>query len=145
MREMRAEFPLPDVAWPTLEPFWRGAAENELLIPRCEGCDRFDWYPSSTCRHCGSESRRWEPVSGSATLFSWSVVRYPWISQFASLLPMITALVVLDEDSAVRLATRIVDVGPADLCVDQPMEVTFRPMSFPSSTASVTAPFFRPR
>jgi hypothetical protein len=142
---MRDEFPLPDTDWPALEPFWRGAAANELRLPRCARCSAFDWYPTGSCHACGSDDFTWEATSGRATLFSWSVVSHAWIPQFRDALPYITALVALDDDPRARLATRIIDATPDSLRVDMPVEVVFRELRFPGIDRRVTAPFFRPR
>jgi len=142
---MHADFPLPDVSWPPLHPFWEGAASGRLLIPRCDGCDRFDWYPTPSCPACGERSRTWVEMSGRATLFSWTVVNHAWIPEFRTNLPFTTGLVALEEDERVRLATMIVDTDADSLVPDLPVEVTFGPLTFPPSTKRVTAPFFRAR
>jgi uncharacterized OB-fold protein len=141
---VRAEFPLPDTTWPVLQPFWEGAAEGELRIPRCASCGRYEWYPRDTCSGCGGGGLPWAVMSGRATLFSWSEVSFPWVPQFADKVPFVSALAALDEDPSVRLATLVVDADPAALQVDMPLQVTFRPLEFTGVTGSVVAPLFRP-
>ena len=145
---MRPDFPLPDVGWPPTQGFWDGAAAGELRLPRCAGCGRFHWYPEGPCRSCGAGGgdgpRRWEAVSGRATLFSWTVVSHAFLPQFRGALPLVPALVSIVEDPDVRLVTRIVDAAPADLRVDQPVHVVFRPISFDGVDGSVVAPLFAP-
>ncbi len=59
--------------------------------------------------------------------------------------PFVAALVALAEDPKVRLVTNIVDTDPASLAVDEPVEVVFRPLAFPTVPGrSVIAPMFRP-
>lgn len=141
---MSPTFPLPDVSWEPTRPFWSAAARGELALPRCDGCGAFCWYPKERCPACGSTTFTWTALSGRGRLFSWTVVRHAFLPEFAGLVPFVPALVALDEDPSVRLVTRIVDCDPADLRVDQPVEVVFRELSFPGVTGSVTAPFFRP-
>lgn len=138
----RADFPLPDVTWEPVAPFWAAAARHELAIPRCDTCGRLRWYPTDTCRHCDGEPATWVTVSGRGTLFSWVVVEHVFLPQFAGLTPYVPALVTLDEDPAVRLATRIVDTDPARLAFDMPVAVTFRPISFTGVEGAVVAPLF---
>jgi uncharacterized OB-fold protein len=142
----RAEFPLPDVDDPLTGELFAGAARGELVIPRCEQCERFVWYPAAECPACGSDHVRWVPVSGDATLFSWAVVRRPFLPAFAEMVPFVTALVALVEDPAVRLCSYIVDVkgdDVAQLRADAPLRVTFRPLSFPTvPDRAVTVPMF---
>jgi uncharacterized protein len=141
---VRPDFPLPDVEWEPTREFWAGAAQGRLVIPRCDGCGRLTWYPQPTCRHCQSTAFTWSTMSGRATLFSWVVVIHPFLAQFRSKVPFVSALVALAEDPAVRLATEIVDVAPSSLRFDLPVEAVFRPLSFEGVEGSVVAPLFRP-
>ena len=111
---MRPDFPLPDVGWPPTQGLWDGAAAGELRLPRCAGCGRFH------------------------------VVSHAFLPQFRGALPLVPALVSIVEDPDVRLVTRIVEAAPADLRVDQPVHVVFRPISFDGVDGSVVAPLFAP-
>ena len=140
----RAEFPLPDVSDPLTGEYFAGAARGELMIPRCEQCANYVWYPAAECPGCGAGEPRWVPVSGRATLFSWAVLRRAFLPAFADMVPFVTALVALDEDPAVRLCTYIVDAEPDALRADAPVHVTFRPLSFPTvPDRAVPVPMFR--
>ena len=138
---MRNDFPLPDVEWEPTAEFWAGAARDELRIPRCDTCGRLHWYPEAECRSCKGSAFTWETMSGRGTLFSWVVVTHPFLPQFADLVPFVPALVALDEDPAVRLATRVVDVDE-ELEFEMPLTVTFRPITFAGVEGSVRAPLF---
>jgi len=141
---MHAGFPLPDVDWDGTAGFWAAAARHELAIPRCDACGRFCWYPGAACRACGGELA-WTATSGRGTLFSWVVVERAFLPAFAEMVPFVTALVALDEDPVVRMVALLVDVDPAALRVDQPMEAVFRPLAFPTvPDRSVVVPMFRP-
>ena len=142
---MSAPFPLPDVDWEPLAPFWAGAAAGELRLPRCTACDRIHWYPVGPCRRCGGTDLVWAAVAGAGTLHSWTVVRHGFLPELAGLVPFVAALVALDADPEVRIVTRIVDADPDALVVDEPVEVTFRPLRFPGVDGEVVAPFFRQR
>jgi hypothetical protein len=83
-------------------------------------------------------------MSGQGTLFSWVVVTHAFLPQFADLVPFVPALVALEEDPAVRVATRIVDADPDDLTFEMPLHVTFRPISFAGVAGDVTAALFTP-
>ena len=141
---MRADFPLPDTEWEPTREFWAGAACDELRIPRCDSCGRLSWYPQERCRHCKGESFTWETMSGRGTLFSWVVVTHAFLPQFADLVPFVPALVALEEDPAVRLATRVVDCDPEQLDFELPVTVSFRPISFTDVDGAVPAPLFVP-
>jgi uncharacterized OB-fold protein len=138
----RADFPLPDLDEPLTKEFFAGAARHELLIPRCDECDRWVWYPEETCPGCGG-GLTWTRTSGRGRLFSWAVVRRPFLPAFAEMVPFVTALVSLDEAPEVRIVTYVVDVDPAGLAADLPLQVAFRSLTFPTvPDRSVTVPMF---
>jgi hypothetical protein len=139
----RAEFPLPDVDEPLTAPFFAAAARDVLAIPRCETCGQFVWYPKPLCPSCDA-ALVWTPVSGQATLFTWTVVRRAFLPAFADRVPFVTALVALDDDPAVRLCTYLVDVdAEAPLVAGIPVAVTFRDLTFSTvANHAVRVPMF---
>lgn len=139
---MHPDFPLPDVTWEPTRPFWEAAACGELQITRCAACGRYVWYPEPPCRACGGHRLTWTPVSGHGRLFSWSVIRHTFLPQFVAQLPLITALVALDEDPTVRLVTTICDLRPDELRCDMALRVVFRPLRFAGVAREVMAPLF---
>ena len=140
----RADFPLPDIEDPLTAPFFAAAARGELVVPRCAACDTFVWYPEATCPTCGG-ALTWTAVSGRGRLFSWAVVRRAFLPAFADKVPFVTALVALDEDPSVRLATYVCDADPETLAADQQVRVDFRPLAFTTvPDRSVVVPMFVP-
>ncbi len=140
----RDDFPLPDVDDALTAPYFAGAARGELVIPRCEKCREYVWYPQEACPRDGGPLA-WEPVSGNGSLFTWAVVRRAFLPAFEDRVPFVTALVALDEDPAVRLCTYVVDVEPDALVADTPVTVTFRPLEFTTVPGrSVVVPMFAP-
>ena len=95
---------------PRSEPFFRAAAQGELLIRRCEPCG--DWFAptSSGCPGCGADADElaWAAASGHGTLVSWSVVHPRAGGQVA-----VPALVELDEGPWLATALRL--RGPGEL------------------------------
>ena len=142
----RDDFPLPDVDDPLTAPYFAGAARGELMITRCDACDRYVWYPDDAVSAPAVARSTWAPVSGGATLFSWAVVRRAFLPAFEEQVPFVTALVAIDEDPAVRIPTYLVDAEPDTLRADEPVRVTFRPLSFPTVPGkSVVVPMFERR
>ena len=141
---MRPDFPLPDVTWEPTREFWAGAANQELRIPACDSCGRLCWYPRKKCRYCEGETFSWKTMSGRGSLFSWVVVTHVFLPQFGDLVPFAPALVALEEDPAIRIATRIVDADLEALEFDMPVEVAFRPITFKEVDGEVVAPLFTP-
>ena len=116
---------LPDPDDPELAPFWEGTRRGELRIPRCRTCGRFVWYPQPVCPGCAGVDFGWERVSGRARLFTWVTVRRAFLPAFDDVVPFLTALVALEEDPAVRLATRLDCPVGAPLRLNLPLEVAF--------------------
>jgi uncharacterized protein len=141
----RADFPLPDLADERTAEYFAGASRGELLIPRCDSCDRLCWYPEARCPACGGEQFTWNPMSGRGRLFSWAVVRRAFLPAFADFVPFVTALVALDDDPSVRVVSYVVDCDPESLVPEQRVEAVFRVLQFPTvRDRSVTVPMFVP-
>jgi uncharacterized OB-fold protein len=139
----RADFPLPDVEDPLTAEYFAGAARGVLVIPRCDSCERWVWYPEPECPACGGRELTWTATSGNGRLFSWAVVRRPFLPAFTEMIPFVTALVALEEAPEVRIVTYVVDLDPGELEADLPLAVTFRPLSFPTvPDREVVVPMF---
>src|SRR3954469_21757567 len=65
--------PLPDVSEAN-RTFWEGLQRHEFLVPRCTDCGDYNWPPYPACRSCLSEDLAWTPVSGDATVFTYTLV-----------------------------------------------------------------------
>ncbi len=140
----RAEFPLPDVDDELTAGYFAGAARGELRVPRCTACARWCWYPEAMCPACGG-ALAWTAAAGRGSLFTWVVVERAFLPAFAEMVPFVTALVALEEDPAVRIVALLVDIDPAALTVDQPLEAVFRPLTFPTvPDRTVVVPMFIP-
>ncbi|GAB3312659.1 Zn-ribbon domain-containing OB-fold protein [Haliea atlantica] len=121
-------------------PFWRAAREQQLVISWCDACDQAVWYPQHDCPAC-RRGLSWKPLSGRATLLSWSVVRMPLNPTFKT--PYIPALVVPEEAPGARLVTQLVDCEPEALRCDMALQVCFRSLE-PKGAEPFVAPVFLP-
>ncbi len=115
------------------EFFWRGVAEDRLLLARCARCSNLQHPPSPMCPVCGSLEWTVQEASGRGTVHSWIVSRHPTVSDEV---PRIVALVELEE--GVRLVSNLRDVDPAQVSNDMDVEVVFREID------GVKLPQFRP-
>ncbi|NLU70897.1 Zn-ribbon domain-containing OB-fold protein [Streptomyces sp. HNM0574] len=127
----------PDVDTFT-RPYWDAAADGRLLLRRCRaaGCGRTHHYPREFCPHCWSEDGEWAEASGSARLYTWSVVHRNDLPPFGERVPYVAAVVDLPEGP--RMMTEVVDCPERDLSVGMELRVTFR------AEEDVTVPVFRP-
>jgi uncharacterized protein len=121
---------------PELDPYFQAAGEGRLIIQRCTACQHAQLYPRRHCIRCRS-AVEWEDASGFATVYSYTVIRQHHSRSFRHLLPLVVALVDLDEGP--RLMTNLVEVDPDDLAVGRRVEVWFERVS--DTTA---LPLFRP-
>ncbi|WOX23783.1 Zn-ribbon domain-containing OB-fold protein [Streptomyces solicathayae] len=116
-------YDLPDVDAFT-RPYWDAAADGRLLIRRCGACGKAHHYPREFCPFCWSEDVVWEPASGRATLYTWSVVHRNDLPPFGERVPYTAAVVDLDEGP--RMMTEVVDCPEAELRIGMPLQVAFR-------------------
>lgn len=102
--------------------FYTGGRDGQLLVGRCSaaGCRRWALPPATSCPTCGS-SLVTEPVSGRARLMTWTVNSHPYHPDVP--IPYVIAIVVLEEQDDLRVATNLVDVPPADEALGAGMEL----------------------
>lgn len=130
----RFDLPTPDGYTQT---WWDAAADGRLLLVRCEECGELHYYPRPFCPRCGSDRVSWERASGSATLYTWSVVHRNDLPPFNEKVPYVAAVVDLAEGP--RMMTNVVDCDPEALEVGMALEVDFRDVG-----EGFRLPFFRP-
>lgn len=120
-----ARFDLPEVDDFT-RPYWDAAAEGLLLLRRCraEGCGAAHHYPREFCPYCWSKDVGWEPATGRATLYTWSVVHRNDLPPFGDRVPYVAAVVDLAEGP--RMMTEITDCPEPELRIGMPLVVHFR-------------------
>ena len=64
--------PLPRPLSPGLtKPFWDATKRHELVMPRCQKCDHFFFYPREECPKCLSPDIQWASVSGRGRLHTY--------------------------------------------------------------------------
>ncbi|MFD1507241.1 hypothetical protein FE374_14365 [Georgenia yuyongxinii] len=126
-------FPAPTPT-PISQPFWDGAAEQELRFQRCRSCESAIFPPRAHCPRCWHADLTWEVSGGRGRLASRAVVHKPGHPAFAALAPFALALVDLDE--GFRMLTRLVGPGADELPVEAPVQVRWEPQG------DVTLPLF---
>ncbi len=66
-------------------------------MQRCGDCGAYVWYPQPWCRACYGQNLSWQPTSGDAELFTYSVVHYAPLPGYAQEVPYVLATVRLTE------------------------------------------------
>ncbi|GMU79233.1 MAG: hypothetical protein AMXMBFR46_20260 [Acidimicrobiia bacterium] len=118
--------------------YWTAGRDGVLRFQRCQAC-RYWIHPHSVlCPRCHAPDIAYEPVSGRATVHTYTVNHQPWMP--VPELPFVLAVVALPEQDGLRLTTVIVDCPVDDVHIDMPVEVTFEA----HEDDEVWIPMFRP-
>jgi len=122
-RGLGRPLPVPDEL---SAPFWEAAAEHRLVIARCSRCNELAHPPDIVCPHCHRTDPRFrfEPVSGSGTVCSWTVLHQSFLPGFDDDLPLVLVDVRIDEGD-VRLIGRLVGGAASALHAGDRVSVTF--------------------
>ena len=115
--------PLP-IPTPISEPFWKGLVDHQVKLQQCDDCAAWVFYPRSHCNGCLSPNLTWKGVSGSGTLYSYSVARRPTAPQFADDIPQLIVVVELNE--GVRLNSVMINVAPEELIIGMAVKPVFQ-------------------
>ena len=119
---------------------WTGGADGSLLIAWCAACERWIQPPAADCPDCGGALVA-RPVSGRGTVFTYTVNYQPFMPTVP--VPYVIAIVELEEQSDLRIATNIVDCQPDSVSVGLAVEVRFERQDVDGD--SVYFPVFAPR
>ncbi|MFE1858771.1 Zn-ribbon domain-containing OB-fold protein [Streptomyces anandii] len=123
--------------------YWDATAEGRLLVRRCGACGLAHHPPREFCPHCWSEDVTWEPASGRAALYTWSVVHRNDLPPFSARTPYVAAVVELAEGP--RMMTEVVGAGTSALWAGMDLEVAFRAVGERGQRGEYMVPVFRPR
>jgi uncharacterized OB-fold protein len=119
---MSATRPLPNPDALT-KPYWEGAKLRRLMVPRCDDCNQWHFYPRSVCPHCGSAKITWHQASGEGVVYSFTQVHRAPSPAFEASMPYVVAVVALKEGP--HLMSEIASEGIADVQIDAPVTVDF--------------------
>lgn len=112
--------PTPTVTEETRE-FWEGLRQSRFLLPRCDGCAAWIWYPRGFCPACGGLQTTWREASGRGRIYSYTVVRKSGLPGWGELVPYVIAYVELDEGP--RVMSNIVGCDPDALTIGTAVHV----------------------
>jgi uncharacterized OB-fold protein len=115
--------------------YWTGGATGRLMIPYCEACRRWSPPPAADCSACGGPATA-APVSGRARVLTWTLNAHQFHPDVPP--PNLIAIVVLDEQDDLRVATNLVGCGESQVSSGLPVTVEFE------DHGEVYYPVFRP-
>ncbi len=95
---MTTELPKPrPVPTPVSQPFWDALSDERIVLQHCTACAAWVHYPRARCPRCLSDALAWEPVSGTGSVFTFTVAPRPTAPPFAGEVPQVITIVELDE------------------------------------------------
>ena len=102
---------MPDATGPN-QIFQDGLASKEILLPKCNDCGAFHFFPRVLCPHCHGASISWVHASGKGRVHTTTVVRRkPERGGDYNV-----CMVELEE--GVRMMSRIEGIAPGDVAID---------------------------
>jgi uncharacterized OB-fold protein len=120
--------------------FWTGGADGALRIPFCTACGVWVSPLVTECPTCDSALEP-RPVSGRGTVFTYTVNYQPFNPSVP--VPYVIAIVELEEQDDLRIATNIVECEPDSVHIGLPVQVRFERQD--AGEECVYMPVFAPR
>lgn len=110
---------------------------DKFVLPRCEDCGKFHFYPRPVCPHCQGARIAWAEAGGGGTVYSHSTVHRAPGPAFKNDVPYVIAIVKTDEGP--HLLSRVVGVEPEKVQIGMRLKV--RMEKFPGE---ISLPVFSP-
>lgn len=85
-------------------PFWQATAKGRLVLPFCQDCRQYHWYPRAVCPHCHGQNLHWRHSDGYGIIHSLAVM-------YRLSPPKAAAIVQLDEGICVYTVIRDAEAG----------------------------------
>jgi hypothetical protein len=129
--------PIPDPD-PISKPFFDGAKEGKLMLPRCTTCNKVHFYPRMLCPYCHSSQIEWMEASGVGYIHTYAV-QHRAFGGWADETPFVTAYI--DVHEGVRMMTVLLGVDaehPESIRIGAPVRVEFE-----RASDEVSIPFWR--
>ena len=105
--------------------FWTGGAGGRLLFLRCTACRTYVHPPAPVCPACLARELAPEPVSGRATVLTYTLNHHPWVPSPDH--PYAIAIVEIEEQPGLRLMTNVVNCPAESVRIGMPVRVVFEP------------------
>jgi uncharacterized OB-fold protein len=109
------------------QPFWSAALEGRLIGSTCMSCGTVVMPPQPRCFTCRNGTFRWVELPGTATIYSFTVVRHPLGPSLRQVVPYVSAVVELDgtQGAGARMLVNVIDCDPDGVGIGDRVSVVF--------------------
>ena len=112
--------------------FQRARAEGEILLPKCDDCGAYHFFPRVLCPHCQGTAISWKQAGGKGRVHTTTVVRRkPERGGDYN-------VCVVELDEGVRMMSRVEGIAPGEVVIDMPVT------AFVVEAEGVPAVLFKP-
>lgn len=95
--------------------FQRALAEGEILLPKCDDCGAYHFFPRVLCPHCHGSAISWMKARGKGRVHTTTVVRRkPERGGDYN-------VCVVELDEGVRMMSRVEGIAPGEVAIDMPV------------------------
>lgn len=102
--------------------FYENLKDGRLTTTKCTKCGTLLWQPRVICRECSSDEMEWVDLPTTGKLYAFTQVNAGAAIGLEKDVPFCLGVVVLD-DVAIRILTRIDNVKYEDLDFDMPLKL----------------------
>jgi uncharacterized OB-fold protein len=122
-----AEARIPQKSLPKInkidQPFWDGAAGDKLMLQKCKGCGKVQFFPRVACVDCFGELD-WIESNGTGKVHTFTLVRVPRNPAFKDEVPIYYINVILDE--GVIVESKLVGEGKEKVKMGDRVKAVFQ-------------------
>ncbi len=112
--------------------FQRALAEGEILLPKCDDCGAYHFFPRVLCPHCHGTAISWKQAAGKGRVYTTTVVRRSANRGGDYNVCMV------ELQEGVRMMSRVEGIAPGEVAID--MAVT----AFVGEAEGAPAVLFKP-
>ena len=120
------------------KPFWDAARQGVLALQRCQACGHFQHPPYATCVRCMATGLAFEPISGTGTIYAYTIMYHAGDKRFAPVVPYASIIVEPDDAPGALLAANLLEAPYTEAKVGRRVEVVFERLN-----DDITLPQFR--
>lgn len=102
---------MPDATGPD-QIFQRALTNGEIVLPRCDDCGAYHFFPRVLCPHCHGTAISWHPASGKGRVHTTTVVRQK-LERGGDY-----NVCVVELEEGVRMMSRVEGIAPRDIVID---------------------------